>query len=84
MASYGAGVYYQDKLDRITKMLQNYPNDSLTTEEVMRLLNVKYRRVEALRTQGVIPSYALDPHAARKDWRFSKVDLTNYLLNTLN
>jgi hypothetical protein len=62
-------------------MLNQYKNDSLTPDEVMKLLGVKRKRVEVLREKGVLQAFPLDPTAQRKDWRFKKVDLEVYLLN---
>jgi hypothetical protein len=71
-----------DKLDRVRRMLEPYPNDSLNMEEVMKLLGVTRKRVHVLRVKKVLPAYAVDPTTLRKDWRFKKVDLEAYLLNT--
>ena len=69
----------KDRRQELERLLEKY-NPSLDTGEVAEVLNCSHRTAFILQSEGKLRSYVLNPESQKKQYKTTKVDIINYMI----
>jgi len=68
-----------DRRQALERLLEKY-NPSLDTSEVAEVLNCSHRTAFVLQSEGKLKAYVLNPDSQKKQYKTTKVDIINYMI----